>query len=692
MTFRRSNRIASLTGAAVVASALPFVLVTPAQAATSPGNPSLSVTPATVDSTSKVVDSFTATTAIASGGSITITSDNTTSNGQAGNSISLPSTPVAGNADYSVSYAASGASTSVHALLQPGSSSTDVTLDLGSAVPAGAVVTVTVTSATNPGGPSSVYLTDASSADTAPAATNQVPITAPAATSSVAAVSDVNPGVVVAEGGTPFTLAGNFYPDASDEPVVCFVPTNSPAGAPAGSTVGPTGCGSGNSVVVPAGSNVTASELQALSPALGNSGSPVDSSYYVVVYNYDPATSGYQNPSATSAAAEVMSVSGLDIVPESGVRVADSRIGFNLPSGPIGSGKTDGIALSSIEQSMTLPSNIPSTVTAIAMNVTAVDPAGPGNLQVFSPASGTCAGQTTPVATVNFQPGQDTSNYGIVPLGDGSSSVLCITDNGTSVDVVLDVTGYTTNNYGGADERVLDTRPSSIVGNAAGPLTGGKVYSVSTGLASGEKLALDVTAVGPTAVGNLRVFPEPSGGPPAPSSVPDTAVVNYIPGTDEGSFYITETGNKGNIDIYSDSSGTVNVVIDLYGIFTSSHVSILSAPYRVYDSRPGGIASGQAATVTASPSSSTTTPPSSIPPNAAAVIGSLADILPSSVGNLRTFPAATPLPDTASIANYPHQIRENLIVSALDPANGGFSIYSDGSLTNATFDASAYIS
>lgn len=672
---------------------LPLVLATEAHAATTPANASVTISPTTTGATSTVTNMFETTASVAQGGTITITSGNEP---PGNNSVALPSTPLADNSDYTISYTTSTSSTptSVSALLQPGSSSNNIMLGVGAMIPASATVTVKITNATNPAGPASVFLTDATSGDTTAAKTNDVSITAAAPSgSTVATVTDVNPRAVVAEGNaTPFTLTGTFFPDSSAEPIVCFIPTANFTGAPPASSVSSTSCGAGNGVYQPTAANVTGTEIQGFSPALNNSGGGPDESFFVVVYNSNASSTGYQAASSTSAANEVMSVSGLDVIPETGVRVADTRDGMFLPSGSIGSGDTDQLSFTTIQQSMTLPSNIPSNATAVAMNVTAVDPAGPGNLQVFSPSGASCSGQSTTIATVNFQPGVDTSNYSIVPLGDGSNSVICITDNGTSVNVVLDVTGYTIANFSGANKRILDTRPQTETGGLIGPLKGGQVYSWPTGLAANEKIAVDVTAVGPTAVGNLRVFPEPSGGPPAASSVPNTAVVNYVPKVDGGSYYITSVGNGGKIDIYSDTSGTVNVVVDLYGTIQSSHVSVLSAPFRIADTRPGGIGSGQKTVVTASPSSPSGGGTVFIPPNAAAVIGSLADVLPNSVGNLRTFPDSTPVPDIASIANYPNQIRENLIMSSLNPSNGAFDIYSDGSFTNATFDATAYIS
>lgn len=78
---------------------------------------------------------------------------------------------------------------------------------------------------------------------------------------------------------------------------------------------------------------------------------------------------------------------------------------------------------------------IPSTATAVAVNVTSVMPAAPGNISAF-PSGGAVPG----TASVNHLPGHDVSNRTIVPLSaDGRLDIVLA---GGSADVVLDVVGW----------------------------------------------------------------------------------------------------------------------------------------------------------------------------------------------------------------------------------------------------------
>ena len=326
---------------------------------------------------------------------------------------------------------------------------------------------------------------------------------------------------------------------------------------------------------------------------------------------------------------------------------------------------------------------------------------------------------------MNFQPPQDTNNSTIVSLLNG----VCVQDNGAPVNVVMDVTGYTTTatgvtagpstfaspamylsgttGTGQYGSRILDTRTGATdaIPTVQGPLAGGTVYRFnaaagsadsSVPLAGGDVVALNVTAVGPTSAGNLRVFPEPgtaaAPAPPAPSGVPNTAADTYIPGVDSGSLVITTVGADGYIDLYSDSAGTVNVVIDEVGVFSSSAGSASSVtgitPVRMIDTRPGGVAAGAMTTFTAAPFAAI---PTDVPSDALAVFGDLADIQPTSPGYLVAYPAGETMPGTANIANYPGQTRSTTVFAAVNPSNGQVSVSSVGAMTNFTFDATAYI-
>lgn len=71
-------------------------------------------------------------------------------------------------------------------------------------------------------------------------------------------------------------------------------------------------------------------------------------------------------------------------------------------------------------------------------------------------------------------------------------------------------------------------------------------------------------------------------------------------------------------------------MLDLYGFVDSVHVTALAQPYRVFDSRPGGLAPGSTTSLTIT---NTGTAPNATPVAAVGTIGSLSDINPNAQGN-----------------------------------------------------------
>jgi hypothetical protein len=80
---------------------------------------------------------------------------------------------------------------------------------------------------------------------------------------------------------------------------------------------------------------------------------------------------------------------------------------------------------------------IPSSATAVAINVAVFSPSNDGDLRVYP------AGGTAPLASaINFRPGIVRANNAIVPLGAGGQiSVQCDMPSG-STDFFFDVFGY----------------------------------------------------------------------------------------------------------------------------------------------------------------------------------------------------------------------------------------------------------
>lgn len=701
-TFRRLG----IVGAAAVVGLVPLSIVGGAVADAAVSNATLTVSPVTTGSTSQVVDSFTTGTALPSLGYITLVSTDTS-----GCPIGLPSAPTTlggtGTQSYTVSFTPSGGSSTAEpttgsvvaatgtitctgTTYAAGTAANTVKITVPTAIPAGSAVTVTINGAQNPTNASGVFFQDSTSTDTQVINTNVVTIGT--AVVSTPGVTSVNPTAYGSGTGEPFTITGtNFSTNTSPaSPIVCFVASGTTVPVPGTGTSSPcTGTGT-----APATGLTTApGEIQGTSPT-----TLVAGSYNVVVYNWNPSANsgagGYTAASGTSSQTLVGVATTLNVVPEAGVRVVDTRAGLNLPRGPLATGTPStptSIPLADFTQSLTLPTNLPGTYTGLAVNVTAVAPASGGNIQMWG-ASGTCANGLTPgaikPATVNFQPPQDTNNSQIIPVtGD---TELCVQDNGAAVNLVVDIVGYTTAAYTQANTRILDTRPASQTGSLQGPLQSNTVYQVQTGLA-GETVALNIAAVAPSSPGNLRVFPQPASGPPAPSAVPNAVVDNYIVNTDSSAMLITTIPASGFLDVYSamGGAGTVNVVIDDLGdlsAVTSLHP--VAQPYRIYDSRPGPIPAAGTVTVVGAPTGSGT---NFTPATALGLVGNLSDINPAGQGYIVTFPAGGTVPGTASEADFPLQTRNTNNMVALNPSNGSFSIYAGGSATNSTYDVSAWI-
>ena len=687
-TFKRLG----IVGAAAVVGLVPIgVLTTSAYAVSGTPQPTLSLS-STVPAATNVAATnvFTTDHLLPTGGTITITPGATV-----GTALTLTGTAT-------VSVTPPGGSAATEAATASAAAGVLTITTTGAAIPVGSVVTVTDTGITNPGGSDTVFVSDTTSAEAAnEAAVNSTQVGIANPSSTTPTLTTVNPQAYSSAGGEMFTLTGSgFFANtgANPSPLVCFVlaGTTSPTG-------GCTAAAPNGVVTVAPATGVsapTSSEIQGTAPALS-----AGHQYNVVVYNYNLAANpaAYTAASATSASTLVaVSTSGtLNFVPENGVRAVDSRIGLGLPSGALQTGVAETVPLSTFANSPSVPTNLPtiaSGLTAISLNVTAIGPTSAGNLQVW--AAATCTTNADTTSTVNFQSPQDTGNSTVLAVAAGDS--ICVQDNGAAVNATMDVTGYATT--GGFDAapvgttaRLLDTRPATEAGGLQGPLAGGTVYHfnpnmVGTGFTPGEVVALNVTAVGPNSAGNLRVFPEPATGMPAASGVPNTAVDTYIPGTDGGSMVITEVGGTmaaPYIDLYSDTAGTVNVVVDEIGTFAgTSNVKAIASPLRTEDTRPGPVAAGATTNVTVAPLGSGS---SFIPANALAVAGNIADINPSGPGYLVAFPGGETMPATSSINNYPMQTRSNNAIVAINPSNGMISVANVGATTNFTFDATAYI-
>ena len=238
-------------------------------------------------------------------------------------------------------------------------------------------------------------------------------------------------------------------------------------------------------------------------------------------------------------------------------RIADTRPGSGHPY----AGQTLGPG-GALTVQVAGAGGIPATgVDAVVMNVTATDATSSSFLTLYP------AGAARPLASnLNFTAGQTVANQVVMPLGAGGA--VTVYNAQGSVDVIVDVAGW----YGSGGlafhplgpARAMDTRPGSGEPYAGQTLQPGQSLTVQlAGLAglptSGiSALAVNVTVTDTAAAGDLQVGP---GGQP----LPDTSEVNWAPGQTTENLVIVEAGSSGSLTFYDGSSGTADLVVDVYG-------------------------------------------------------------------------------------------------------------------------------
>lgn len=374
-------------------------------------------------------------------------------------------------------------------------------------------------------------------------------------------------------------------------------------------------------------------------------------------------------------------------VPVTPERVLDSRTGqgalANYNGGSVPAGR---LAKNTVYYFSYNSTDMPLYANSYAFNVTAIQPNAQGNLRV-APVDFCGSNQAPQTSLINYQVGKDTANFVVVPNnGECGRNTLAIYSDGASVSVAIDLVGYYPSSDGINDitpTRVADTRTG--LGGGSGPVTGGTSRSFqiagNAGIPVGAKaVALNVTAIRPTGLGNLRVYPDGA-------SVPNASNINYIPGVDKAAFVVVNLPADGKIDVYSDG-GTVNVAVDAFAYYPTTSTMVTAAPTRILDTR------------TTSPLAADTvrsfqvTGKAGVPADAQAVLVSVTGIHTAGstgVGNLRIYPTGSGLPNVSTL-NYVSKTSDvaNFAIVKLG-TNGQLSLYSAGSRINVAVDVVGYI-
>jgi hypothetical protein len=247
-------------------------------------------------------------------------------------------------------------------------------------------------------------------------------------------------------------------------------------------------------------------------------------------------------------------VGGVGIV--SPVRLLDTRTG---PARPVSGGHQVSIPVLG-------RGGIPASgVGAVVLNVTATGATRGGNVVAYADG-----GAVPAASNLNFVAGQTVPNLVLAPVGTDGKVDLFVRSTG-SVHLVADVSGYVVSGQplaGGAvrpvaPSRLLDTRQAG-----GHPVGGGRFVQVQVLGRSGvprsgvDAVVLNVTATGASRSGSLVVYAD--GG-----AVPAASNLNFVAGQTVPNLVLARVGADGKVDVFVRSTGSVHVVVDVFGYTTS---------------------------------------------------------------------------------------------------------------------------
>jgi hypothetical protein len=336
---------------------------------------------------------------------------------------------------------------------------------------------------------------------------------------------------------------------------------------------------------------------------------------------------------------------GNDYTPYGPLRLLDTRKGIGAPESPIQSGFL-------VKLQIAGNGAIPDNVTAVALNLTAVNGTSGGYITAY--ADGTSAPD---VSNLNYNASAPVANAASVPVGaDGYIDLLNTGGTHlTTVDLIADVAGYfsptAASGFDGlSPARILDTRkaigaakakvgafstiPLTIAGADSGLLPKSGITAVS----------LHVTEVDATAGGYVTVFPDGTKAPTASS-------LNYTVGNPVANTVIVPVPADGEVDLYNASAGSVDLVADVTGFYTTAvgadtGVYVPVTPYRLVDTRKtSALSSEGSVSFAALGSPNSTTEPS------LAYATNLTVTDPTSGGYITAYPTGSGVPDTSNL-NY----------------------------------------
>ena len=285
----------------------------------------------------------------------------------------------------------------------------------------------------------------------------------------------------------------------------------------------------------------------------------------------------------TTAPSSVTSATPGLYVPLTPYRICDTRAnnpsslsGLNLSqceSKTLGPNSSLTIAVSGTNPSGLTSGGVPSSVSAVVLNVTVTNTTAASYLTAYP------AGVTQPVVSnLNWTAGETIPNRIVVPLSPNGDVTLY--NNAGNTDVIVDVGGYYTSSSGSvtgatfvpmSPTRICDTRannPSGLSGTYLTQCEGKTLTPTSTlgvtvtgGVVptSATAVVLNVTVTNTTAASYLTAYP-------AGVTQPVVSDLNWTAGLTVPNLVVVKTGNNGVVNFYNNA-GNVDIIVDEVGYY-----------------------------------------------------------------------------------------------------------------------------
>ncbi|MGW1801698.1 hypothetical protein ACWCQN_38720 [Streptomyces sp. NPDC001984] len=320
---------------------------------------------------------------------------------------------------------------------------------------------------------------------------------------------------------------------------------------------------------------------------------------------------------------------------------------------------------------------VPSSgVSAVSLVVKAVNATSSGSYLEMWPDGTT---KPAPGSTVNFSSGDTTSNAAIVAVG--SDGKIDVYNSGSTVDLVVDVSGYFTS-AGGAtsaggyvpvtQSRLVDTRNGTGAPEAK-IAPGGTLNVQIDGLAGvSDEASVYANLIVPASGDDGSLYAYASGGSTGQPVMDYKSVT-----TSQGA--VIPVGADGQITLKNGSSTqSIDVVLDVYGYFTdapSSGGGFTAVQDRLLDTRTStAIPAGGSVSVTVAGNDG-------IPTSFGAAVLNLTTTGQQNSGYLRVWPTGQTMPTITSVDTFQASTSTSDLVIAQPGDQGAVSIYNGSSGT-----------